>query len=404
MKQLFNLFSRNTRFWLILFLFIFLILWIFHQIFFSKSISENISIYSHQKQGNRAFFDYLQELGIPLSIVYQPAYIWTKSFIQDLNKVNQLNKNQFQYKYIFIEKDNSLFWSESEAQWFRQWLELGNQIIIFTQNPIAYWEALMLPIVYQDKRQEKRSKNNFDVGFELSIEKILRNFIYDNLYTSKPKKTQSVSAQKCYFNSSSKPINIISNDLAYNRRLMYSIQKSGWKNIDECRYGNQSFLWKWAYKKGKITFVYSPKMLSNEMIADVDNISFIKKAISLNSKDLIIWDAYHHGISQSPNLWYYIFHTIPGRVFIWLIIGFLFYFWCKNKNLKKYPLSKNKKELQAASLLYFHALTSKFSKKKIIHDAYYTLREYLNKKPRSIQEKNTSTKNKLKYIYNYFNQ
>ena len=70
--------------------------------FVSQSTSENISIYSHQKKGNRAFFEYLQTLGVPLSVVYQPAYIWMKKIIDNLSKTNLAKKKQL--KYIFVEK------------------------------------------------------------------------------------------------------------------------------------------------------------------------------------------------------------------------------------------------------------------------------------------------------------
>ena len=368
--------------------------------FVSQSTSENISIYSHQKKGNRAFFEYLQTLGVPLSVVYQPAYIWMKKIIENLNRTNLTKKQQL--KYIFVEKKESIFWLNAEAQWFRQWLELGNEIIIFTQNPMPYWEALMLRVVYESKERKKKSRNHFGFGFELSVEKILRSFVFDGLKANDTKPTQNVQAYKCYLHNESRAMSISSNDLPYKRWLMNPIQRSGWQNIGECKMGYQSFLSRWSYKKGKITFIFSPNIINNEMIADVKNILFVKEAISLDNKDLLIWDAYHHGVSQSPNLWYYVFYTIPGRVFMWLITGFFFYMWKKNKHLKKYPLPKKDKEAQTASLLYFHVLASKFSKKKIVDDTYSVLKQYLKKKRYVSNINKTSIKEKQKYIYNYF--
>ncbi len=368
--------------------------------FFSQSTSENISIYSHQKKGNRAFFEYLQTINVPLSVVYEPAYVWAKKIIENLNSANLVKKRRL--KYIFVEKSESIFWLNSEAKWFREWLELGNEIIIFTQNPIPYWEALMLRTIYRSKERKKKSRNDFGVGFELSIEKILRNFVFDGLTSNYVKSTQDVQAQKCYLNNVPTPMNIISNDLPYKRWFINIVQRSGWENIDECKMGHLVFFSRWLYRKGKITFVFSPNIINNEMIADADNILFLKEAISLDDRDSLIWDAYHHGVSQSPNLWYYIFYTIPGRVFIWLMAGLFFYIWTRNKRLRKYPLPQKDKEVQAASLLYFHVLASKFSKKKIVNDAYFVLRQYLKQKTHAQSIKSESVKEKQKYIQNYF--
>ena len=413
MNRLFSLASRNTRLWLISFLLVTALVWIFHQIFFSTSHSENISIYSHQKEGNRAFFEYLQERKVSLSTVYQPAYVWVKRIFKNLNQINRVHPASFHYKYIFVEKEGSKFWSESEAKWFRKWIEQGGDMIIFTPTPSLYWEAVMLPIVYENKEEKRKSKRHFDVGFRRSMEKILRSFIFTRRTPSGKGPTQNVSAQKCYFQGETEPFNIVSNDSPYDQSLMYPIQRSGWKKIEECRYGNRSYLWKWRYRRGKITFVYSPNIMNNEMIADADNILFIKKAIDLTAKDHFIWDAYHHGVSQSPNLWYFVFHTLPGRIFIWFFLGFLLYFWYRNQNLRKYPLPRKEKEAQAASLLYFHVLASRFSKKKVVDDAYDTLKKYLSQKeptPRTNTPaaktgeapKTMNTKNKLKFLRQYF--
>ena len=404
MNRPYRLSTRNTRYWIYLFLGSVFLIWIFQQIFFSMPPSENISALSYQRKGNKVFFQYLEEKRIAKEILYEPSYVWVKEMIKKTEHTFNYLMAPEKLKYIFVEKEKSFFWASSEREWFKRYLESGNEIIIFTLNPKAYWEALMLPVEFEDMEKKKKAQYHFPTGFEISLKEIVKDFLYQSVNTSNIQNTQEAKAQRCYEPASNTHYNLVSSSSFSDSSLDAQIRDTGWQLGSICRQGSRVFAQKWKYKNGVITFIFSTDIINNEYIYLADNILFLRDMIDLSSKDRIIWDVFHQGVFKRANLWYYLFYTIPGRLFLWFLVGLSIYFWYKNTKLRKYPLPKKEREVVGASLVYFDVLASKFSKNQIIQDTYETLKSYLMKKGSEdlFPSKEISLKQKLKEIINYF--
>ena len=400
MNRFFRSIARNTRYWIYLFLATVFLIWIFQQVFFPVPPGENISALSHQKKGNKAFFEYLEEKKIKKEILYEPSYSWMKGIISETEEQTR------KLKYVFVEKEKSFFWSSSEIEWFRRWLRAGNEMILFTLNPTVYWERLMLPVEFEDLEQKKKAKYHFPTGFKASLKEIVKDFLYQSI-ESPVQHMKEAKAYRCHDSLRKASYNLVSASSFSNALLESHIKATGWELKSRCKQGLDIFAQRWQYNEGKrghITFVFSRDIINNEYIYLADNIVFLTDILRLSDQDTIIWDAFHQGVFKRPNLWYYLFYTVPGRIFLWLLSGLGLYFWFKNTKLRKYPLPKKGKEVVGASLVHFEALARKFNKDQIIQDTYKTLKSYLVKKGSGhlLPDDDIPPKQKLKEIDHYF--
>ena len=406
MNKIFGTITKNTRYWIYLFLSSVFLIWILQQIFFSKSETENISAFSHQKEGNKAFFQYLEEKNISKEVLYEPAYIWVKEML-DISENTKHWQRSKKLKYVFLEKEKSFLWSPSEMKWFKKWIEYGNELIIFTLDPLVYWEMLMLPSDFEDMEKKKKAWHHFPTGFRMSIKKIMKDFLYkDSSPASIPDRPdrKEAKAQRCYNTAENKNYNLVSSSPFLDDPFENKIRGTGWELITECSNASQILAQKWKYKRGAITFVFSTDMINNEYIALADNILFLRDIMTLSAKDKVIWDVFHQGVFKKPNLWYYLFYTVPGNIFLWVLNGIFIYLWYKNTKIRKYPLPEKSRGIIGASLIYFDSLATKFSQRQIIQDTYKTLSDYLTKKgsKKLPPAEKTSLKEKKNEIYNYF--
>ena len=407
MNKIFSTLTKNTRYWIYLFLSSVFLIWMLQQIFFSESAAESISPFSHQKKGNKAFFQYLKEKNISKEVLYEPAYIWVRK-MPGMSEDTRYWEKPKKLKYVFLEKEKSFLWSSSEIEWFKKWVESGNELIVFTLDPLVYWEMLMLPVEFKDIEKKKKALHHFPTGFRMSIKKIMEDSLYKRRgkpvgIQNRPNRKEA-KAQHCYNTAESKNYNLVSSSPFLDDPFEKQVRETGWKLIAKCSNASQILAQKWKYKRGTITFVFSTDMINNEYIALADNILFLKDIMSLSTQDKILWDVFHQGVFKEPNLWYYLFYTFPGRICLWVLNGIFIYFWYKNTKIKKYPLPKKDKDIVGASLVYFDSLATKFSQKQIIQDTYKTLSDYLTKKgsARLPPSEKTSLRGKKNEIYNYF--
>ncbi len=399
---MFKILSKNTKYWIYTFLAIFLLIWIFYQLFFSVSISENIPIYSYAKKGNRAFYEFLHEKDINISTVFTPAFHWAKQLLTKIDS-QKVKEFDFEYKYVLVEKEADHFWSVPEKIWFKKWIESGQEMIIFTDKPLAYWEALTLPIDIIDREKIKKSHEFFPYGFEFAIESLVKEFLYDSLITSRKIPSISYDPKKIKTQSCSIPgkekFYLVSPNPPYHRKLNDFIQKEGWEEIQSCREDYRMYSSAWKYKTGKITFISAKDILNNEYIALADNIVFLNEILDLSDKSVIIWDEYHHGIVQKPNLFYALFYTLYGKIFVWILVGLFIYFLINNHRIKKYPLPLKSDQISGASLIHFKLLTNGFKSKHIINDAWETFLECERLKGKDVPSLFVSKRLRMKQKY-----
>lgn len=415
-----KIFTKYSTIWFFLAVILFII--IFQNSFFSINQNEKVHLYSHYKNGSRAFYDLSSELGIKISPVYDPIYIWMKPYTtKTLSETENIKKKKM---YMIDDKGKGFTWNNSEANHLIQWLEQGHDIAIISNKPSVYLEALFMPgfeITSEDKRL---AKNNFAHGLTLSTREILHDFAYQNLNRSLTPvfnnssisladKKNEVSSYYCRGN-----LNESTGERGY--RLAgksgglkdYSwqlLEKSGAKKLSYCKNAHDFFAVTYLFKSGKIKFISVDNILDNQVISIGQNIELIFDLLQPDQYNQIYWDEFHLGNFKRPNLAYYLTQTIAGRSLIFIIASIIIAALISSRKLKKYPLKDNHAaEITGNSLIHYHALVRKMSPGAVKTDIWNT---FLKLKEKEIYHENHSGKvyteevdenNKLKIVRDYF--
>ena len=371
-------------------------------LYISQSVQEQSPLFSREKTGNRAFYEFLQERKQNIIPVYSPIFDWGKKILTEL----ELNKEQTQkknYVYIYNEKNSQYSWTESEKIWLQKWIQAGQHIVIFVENPLPYWEALSLPINIPDNERIKLSKKIFPNGLDLSLELITKDFLYENLFSSEQftitqNNKQVISTHSCNLqnntNTQIKTIELATADVSYNTSINKIIKMIGWQLKNVCINNDKIYLSTWQLNEASITFATPTEIFTNEYIALQDNITFIKAALQMpdtnDSLYTYIWDEYRNGVTINNSLMYYLLNTIYGRILLFFFISLVLYLWLQNKKIRLYDIPNKQYQISNNTLIQFQILAKQFNKHKVIMATFDIFKLYQKKIKTTIIENDTN--------------
>lgn len=382
---------------LILFSGLLLTVWLFQQFFLRFSEEENIPIFSHHKKGNRALADFLRELKVPLTPLFAPIYEWQG----ELSPPNNQN-----YRYIVAEPpDDSefIFWHSAEMKYYRDFLEQGNHMVIFTDDPTLYWAAFFLPPNPITAEKKIIGQTNTAIALSSGIELETDAFLWENLSSTRPLlksamavKEDTAMAHQCNIPSVENTFLLTTRYAGYASAWDEKFTEAGWSLLEKCANAHNDYYQKWKAWKGTISFISTRDIVQNNLISEGRNINLLAHVLKVDSGNKILWDEYHRGVFREPNLWYYITQTFPGKTLLWIACGILLIYFFKNRKLRRFAVRKPRGKITASAVVRYEDLAATYKDQKIMEAAYDTLQKIQKMKKKRLKVKQTTDYEEMK--------
>ncbi len=336
---------------------------LFLNIQFIADENENIFPRSRQKDGGRAFLDFLRLKQYKITESYD-------TLADALPRMRHRNRYTGKPQMLFLpQRYGASPLRISEIEPLLDFLREGNSVVVVTRNPNQFLSRLTFQFAQENSAEDHYlSRKNPAVQMSQTIRQLLQEFESENKFSAAEGRVSSQRTMEslpavCRGEQYSRPVYLLAAEAEY------IVAEPSGNDLQQTAYcTSEERLLALTYRAfgGTLQFLSAGSLLQNRYIAESDNIHFLLDFLQPQLYTEILWSEFHNNIFVAPHLTGRLLTDWRGRLMLFIVVFLLQAAILYSLRMHQSSYRRQRERLSLRGLIYPAELLSRYRRRKLL--------------------------------------